>query len=189
MLRAVGGMLVAGGLVAALYLLWSGSPFERVRAAGGSGWQLRELALLKAAYDRMQREAAPSAEAGASLDAERERIVRQIAATARLLPAGSVPAELRALLSEAEPAAVSPAAPMPPSAAGAGNADPAAMPAPDLRTGLRVMVAGRPGAAGAAGEFAIDPELREPIAQDPGPQPEERPARRKPRDAARRSQP
>ncbi len=189
MLRALVGLLVTGGLIA-LYLLWSGSPLERARAAAESTWQLRELAFLKAAYDRMQQEAMQPTEASASLQAEQERIVRQIAETAKLLPAETVPAELRALLSDTEVVPTLPTTPIETISAVGQRPDLAeAPPAPDLRVGLRVVSVAGSRPAGRVDGPAIDPELREPIGHEPSAEPEERTPRRKPRDTARRSQP
>ena len=189
MLRVLVGLLVAGGLLASVYLVSIGAPLEHVPAVREHAWQLRELAFLKAAYDRIQQDLTRPSEASASLEAERERVARQIAETAKLLPPERIPAGLRALLSKTETAPVSPAlsgATMP---ANGQKPDPVEMPAPDLRVGLRLVSVGVSQRSPRAEVFAIDPELREPVVQEPVPQPEERPPRRKPRDAARRTQP
>ena len=189
MLRALVGLLVAGGLMTTLYLGCIGSPLEHAIAAGEGPWQLRELALLKAAYDRTQQETARPTEASASLHAERERIVRQIAETAKLLPAETVPAEVRALVSGTEAFPVSLTPPIETIAADWQQPDSVETPAPDLRVGRRFISAAGSRPAGRLEKFAIDPELREPIGHEPAPEPEERPPRRKPRDTARRNQP
>jgi hypothetical protein len=159
---AFAGLLVAGGLITTLSLGWSGAFSASRSGAEGSSWQLRELTFLKAAYDRMQQdilqqEGSGQAEASASLRAERKRIVRQMTETAKLLPIEAVPAELRELLFEIEavPASLS------------GLIETIEMeaerPSPDLRVGfgggLRPVMR--------TAEFAIDPELREPLRREP----------------------
>jgi hypothetical protein len=185
MRRALVGLAVAGGLIAIVYLGWSALPLVPVRAAGESTWQLRELAFLKAAYDRMQQEPKHPTEARASLYAEQERIVRQMVETAKLLPAETVPAELRALLPDAEPMSVALAPPIETIAADSHKPDLVEAPIPDLRVGLRVVSSNGSRPAGRSNGFAIDPDLRDPIAHDPAPEPEERGPRRKPGDTAR----
>ncbi|MGE3783594.1 MAG: hypothetical protein AB7H71_12720, partial [Alphaproteobacteria bacterium] len=111
------------------------------------------------------------------------------AETAKLLPPETIPAGLRALLSETETA---PASPTPPGAtmpASGQKPDPVEVPAPDLRVGLRLVSVGGSRRSPRAEVLAIDPELREPVVQEPVAQPDERTPRRKPRDAARRTQP
>jgi hypothetical protein len=97
------GLLAAGGLITVFCLGWSLPPAAPERAAEDGSWQVRELAYLKSAYDRMQQERLQQAgegeiEGGASLRREQQRIIRQMAQTAKLLPNEAVSDELRALL-------------------------------------------------------------------------------------------
>ena len=192
---ALVGLLVAGGLITTLSLGWSGIGWSGASSASGSGaegstWQLRELTFLKAAYDRMQQDilqqdGAGQAEASASLHAERKRIVRQMTETAKLLPMEAVPAELRELLFDAEAAPASLSrlietieverrpADLPPELTERRP--------PDLRVGF----GGGPRPVMRTAEFAIDPELREPLRHEPA---APRVSRRKPRDDANRSE-
>jgi hypothetical protein len=202
MWMALVALLTAGGLIAILYVGWSGlewsrSPWVHENGAEGSTWQLRELAFLKAAYDRMQQDLTRPAEASASLHAEQERIVRRMAETAKLLPADAVPAELRSLLPDTETVSVSlpgridaiAAEGQNPDLAEAQKPDTAEPPPPDLRAGLRVTTTGGPRPTVRAAEFAIDPELRDPIGPEPAPERVAPPPRRKPRDNTGRNQP
>jgi hypothetical protein len=136
---------------------------------------LRELTFLKAAYDRMQQDGAGQAEASVSLHAERKRIVRQMAETAKLLPIEAVPAELRELLFEAEavPASLS------------GLIETIEIEAERRPPDLRVGFGGGPRPVMRTAEFAIDPELREPLRHEPA---APRVPRRKPRDEADRNE-
>ncbi|MGD9616091.1 MAG: hypothetical protein AB7H90_12060 [Alphaproteobacteria bacterium] len=186
---ALAGLLVAGGLITTLSLGWSGlgwggapSPESGV---GEDAWQLRELIFLKTVYDRMQQDIASQAEASASLYAERQRILREMAETAKLLPSEAVPPGLRVLLRDADAAPASLSRLIETIEAEERSPDPPARPPPDLRVGLRVASGDEPlpvvRAAGLAPEFAIDPELREPIRSESAPK---RTPRRKPRDAS-----
>ncbi|HEX2151720.1 MAG TPA: hypothetical protein VHG31_06960 [Stellaceae bacterium] len=185
---AFAGLLAAAGLIITLSFGWSGFGWSGPASAPGSAveesaWQLRELAFLKAAYDRMQQDMARPAEASASLHAGQERILRQMAETAKLLPSEAVPAELRALLLNAEAVPVSLSRLIETVAAEAMPPDLSDGRTPDLRVGL----GGRPPPAVHDAEFAIDPELREPIRHQAAAERADRAPRRKPRDDAGRS--
>ncbi len=121
----------------------------------------------------MQQDGAAQAEASVSLHAERKRVVRQMAETAKLLPIEEVPAELRELLSDAEAAPVSLTRLI--------ETIEAERQPPDLRVGFD----GGSHPVMRAAELAIDPELREPLRQEPA---APRASRRKPRDAAGRNE-
>jgi hypothetical protein len=218
---AFAGLLATGGLIIALSLGWSSLGWSDLggsgrhsapgSATGESAWRLRELIFLKAAYDRTRQDMTRQTEGGASLRAEQERIVRQMAETAKLLPVEVVPAELRALLpnAKAAPAPLSrltespppelPPPELPPRESPPRESPPRESPrretataegrAPDLRVGWRVVSRGepRPVAHAAepvahAAEFAIDPELREPVRHEPAAEQRKRSPRRKPRD-------
>ena len=187
---ALAGLLAVGGLITLLGLGWgnlgrSGSLSVLGSAAEEGPWQLRELNFLKAAYDRLQQDMARQMESSASLHAERERVVRQMAETAKLLPVEAVPAELRELVPEPEAVPSSPSrpieAPLVETAAAEGRP-------PDLRVGLRLIPGGEPSPIGHAAEFEIDPELREPVRHEPPAERVERTPRRKPRGDAGRDQ-
>jgi hypothetical protein len=185
---ALVGLLAAGGLITILGFGWSGFGWSGPASAPASSveesaWKLRELAFLKAAYDRMQQDMARPAEASASLHAEQERILRQMTETAKLLPSEAVPAELRALLLNAEAVSVSLSRLIETVAAEATPPDLSEGRTPDLRVGL----AGGPRPAVHDVEFAIDPELREPIRHQAATERADRAPRRKPRDDSGRS--
>jgi hypothetical protein len=181
------GLLAAGGLITVFCLGWSLPPAAPERAAEDGSWQVRELAYLKSAYDRMQQERLQQAgegeiEGGASLRREQQRIIRQMAQTATLLPNEAVSDELRALLQGA--ASMSVPAPLPAGKTEAERPNPE-RPAPRLQVGFT----GEPRPVVQFTDFAIDPELRESIRAEPIPVGSARvePAsRRKPRDASAR---
>jgi hypothetical protein len=196
---AFAGLLATGGLITALCLGWSRLGWSDLgesgphpapgSAAGKSAWQLRDLIFLKAAYDRTRQDLTRQTEGSASLRAEQERIVRQMAETSKLLPVEAVPAELRALLPnvKAVPASPSrltesPLTGLPPSETLLGATAAAEGRAPDLRVGRRVVSRGAPRPVAHAAEFAIDPELREPVRHEPAAERVKRSPRRKPRD-------
>jgi hypothetical protein len=173
------GLLAAGGLALSVALGWGGTTLVPATASGQSSWRLRELALLKAALERVQHDFAHPNDGMASLEAERNRILRQIRATAELMPPDAVPAEFRKFL---------------PPGAGAGPAareaslarlietvaaEAPAPRSPDLRVGLSLVR--RPVAPVAS--FAMDPALREPIRAEPRSKHPER--RKKHTEAAR----
>jgi hypothetical protein len=185
---AIAGLLVAGGMTAILWLGWSGMPSAPDGREEGT-WQLRELMFLKAAYDRMQQDMGLESEGSASLREEQKRILRLMNETAKLLPGEAVPAELRPLLlnAEAAPSSLSrligtitdeEQAPERISELAEGQLL-------DLRVGLPVASGDGPVPAADAVEFALDPELREPLRPEPA---RERATRRKPRDDTGRSE-
>lgn len=157
---ALVGLFVGGGLGLSLLFGWSWSASAPATAADSPPWQLRELVFLKAAYDRIQQDLARQPQGAASLQAEQDRIVRQMAETARLLPADAVPAELRELLAAT-------GAPAPAEDASLSQLIEAVasetQETPDLRAGL----GGVPQPVAEIAEFAIDPELRRPIGRPP----------------------
>ena len=183
------GLLAAGGVITGLCLGWSELLMPPGGVAGDSNWQMRELAFLKAAYDRLQQDNARSHDSSMSLREEQARVLRQIAETAKLLPVEAVPAELRALLGDdagSVPASLSQL--IESIETGGQLADSEAAEArvpenaaPDLRIGLRLGPGGGPLPVMRTAEFATDPELREPI--EPQPETAQAP-RRKPRDEA-----
>jgi hypothetical protein len=200
---ALAGLLGAAVLIAAFYLGWSGlgsngRPVWSSSAAEEPSWQLRELAFLKAAYDRTQLDMARPTEADASLQAERDRIVQRMAETAKLLQADAVPPEVRALLPESETPPGSLSGLFETIEAEGHSADLPRPPPPDLRVGLtlrrKVIASGlsverAAPSGGSDAEFATDPTLREPIRLETATGRAERPARRKPRDDTGRAEP
>ena len=192
MRRTLAGLLAAGGLITAVCLGWSLPQAASERTAADATWQRRELVFLKAAYDRMRQDGEQESEGSASLRQEQQRIVGQMAEIAKLLPSEAVPAELRALLQGAGKAA----GPVPPQHRSEQQAERPGFERrrPDLRIGLPVGFAGGPHPSPQTAEFAIAPELREPLRAEPipvgptRPEPAAEPAsRRKPRDDTARS--
>jgi hypothetical protein len=183
---ALAGLLTAGGLTAALSLGWIGLLPAPGSVAEESPWQVRELAFLKAAYDRTQHDIDNQTEASASLYGEQQRILREMAETAKLLPAEAIPAELHALLRDAGTAPIPLSRLIETIEADERPSTAAVRRPPDLRVGLRLATGGGSSSVAEVAEFATDPELREPI--QPAPAASRPASRRKPRDNAGRGQ-
>jgi hypothetical protein len=184
------GLLAAGGLMTALSLAWIGLPSVPGSTTGEGPWQVQELAFLKAAYDRTQQDVLQQDNSGegtasASLYAEQERIVRQMREVARLLPDEAIPEELRDLLRDAGASSAVPQSGET-TETDARVSDTNVTQVPDLRIGLH-RATGDDGSGPPAEtvQFAVDPELREPIRPEPA---TSGTTRRKPRDDDGREQ-
>ena len=149
------GLLAAGGLGLCLIVGWNWPASLSAATEEGTPWQIRELLFLKAAYDRMQDDLARDPEGRDTLRAERDRVVRQMAETAKLAPPDDVPAEIRRLLASSQEL------PQVENAALTTLIETVAIQEyePELRAGL--------GPSAPPGidfsEFAIDPGIRQPI--------------------------
>jgi hypothetical protein len=149
---AIAGIVAAGLLVLTLILGWSGSTAWRATAVRDQDWRQRELLFLKDAYERVVADLDGRPSRSPSLSAERDRILRNMAETGKLLPAERIPPEVaRLLATAAEP-------PRPETIAELIEAV-VAEPIPDFRIGLGKSQDPELDLA----EFVVDPLLRQPI--------------------------
>ena len=172
---AVFALVAAGGLGLSLILGWSWMASLPETAAEPQPWQRRELLFLKGAYDRTQDDLSRQPQPSASLQAEQERIVRQMAETARLLPPDAVPADIAELLAAA--AAPPPAAPETSLSQLIETVMSDTEELPDLRVGL----GDTPLALADFAGLAVDPQLRQPLAPPAAPRKAPAAAAAKPR--------